>query len=86
VFTVIDAMVVQPGPVVQVAEYTFVVLVGVTLMVLPLWLVDQISVPTQPMAERLTGVPTVTSVELACRLRTGCGTTVSVPTAVAEHP
>jgi hypothetical protein len=35
------------------------------------------------MAERLTGVPTVTSVELACRLRIGCGMTVTVPTALA---
>ena len=86
VFTVIDAMVVQPGPVVQVAEYTLVVLTGVTLMVLPLWLVDQVSVPTQPMAERLTGLPTVTSVELARRLNTGWGITVAVPTAEVVEP
>ena len=55
-------------------------------MVLPFWPVDHVSVPTQPIAERLTGVPTVTLVDEACKLSTGCGITVAVPTTEVADP
>ena len=45
--------------------------------------VDQMTVPTQPTAEILTGLPRVTKVLLACKARTGRGVTVTVPMAVA---
>jgi hypothetical protein len=38
------------------------------------------------MAERLTGVFTVTNVLLACRLKIGWGSTVTVPTANVVEP
>ena len=71
VLTVIEAVVRQPGPVVHVAEYVCVVWDGVTLILAPFWPVDHVTLPTQPIADRLTGVPTVTFVELAARLSTG---------------
>ena len=51
-------------------------------MLTPVTPVDQLSVPTQPKAVRITGVFTVTRLLLVTRLRLGCGTTVIV--AVAE--
>ena len=56
------------------------------MIVLPVSPVDQLTVPTQPMADKLIGVPIVTGFALACRLSTGWGSTVTVPTAKAVEP
>jgi hypothetical protein len=55
-------------------------------MLAPVLPLLQLTVPAQPAAVRVTLLPTVTSVELALRLSTGCGSTVTVPVAVAEQP
>ncbi|GAB3982348.1 hypothetical protein GCM10028806_53830 [Spirosoma terrae] len=49
-----------------------------TVMTLPVWPLLHATLPEQPLADRLTGVPTVTLVALAARLRVGNGFTVTV--------
>ena len=50
-------------------------------MLVPVEPLLQDTVPAQPAAVSVTFEPTVTSVELALRLSTGWGSTVTVPTA-----
>lgn len=86
VTTVTEAVALQPGADEQVTEYTLVTFIGVTVMLALVAPVDQLRLPTQPIVDRVTGVPAVTSVLLACRLTTGGDVTVTVPVADTKLP